>query len=495
MPPSESSPRAREKPGFVARLRTGAWSSLATRVVVASAACAFVGLVSALVATRTIAAAANRQLVAPVLARAYATAGQSRCEASPASWSEPAGTDGRAFAYDGDSHQSAHPEAPPFDESLLAEIADRPTPSSTLRLGSVFTRGALLIRVAPHGPCALVLASWSGTAFRQRPLLVLACTALASVMAAVLGWVFISRPIARRVRRLELAAARVGEAHETEALRAHLDAARGKVDANPDELDGLGDNLARAHARIVDDANQLREQREALMRHLADVSHDLRTPIGSLQLHLEALADADDPAARRALLASALRDSVYLAALTENLRMASALEAGWQLPNGLAEHDLANVVREVAERARIFAGRSNVSLEVAVPDRSVEARCDPLVAARALANVVENAVSYVGDGGHVAVMLERQGRGFLITVLDDGPPLTTEVVARMGERTYRSDAARARDPRGSGLGLAITREICTRHGWQLTLTAERPRGLRVTIAGALALHEPSPSTS
>jgi signal transduction histidine kinase len=95
-------------------------------------------------------------------------------------------------------------------------------------------------------------------------------------------------------------------------------------------------------------------------------------------------------------------------------------------------------------------------------------------------------VTHGDRGGHVAVVLHADGRSFVLSVADDGPGVPPAALPRLGERTFRSDEARERDPRGSGLGLAITSEVCARCGWKLSFDAEQPKGLRVTLTGPLA---------
>jgi signal transduction histidine kinase len=226
-----------------------------------------------------------------------------------------------------------------------------------------------------------------------------------------------------------------------------------------------------------------------LLQHLDDVTHDLRTPISSLQIAIEQAADAASDAASRELLHGALKDVVYLGALTANLRLASQLREGWDPRAARAKIDLGEVVERVAARARILARRGGVALELARPDEAVPAACDPVAAEQAIGNVIDNAVAYGDRGGHVAVVLERSsgtGGGFTLCIEDDGPGVAPKELPRLGERTFRSDEARARDPRGSGLGLAITAEVCARCGWSLAFEPASPRGLRVTIRGQIA---------
>ena len=180
-----------------------------------------------------------------------------------------------------------------------------------------------------------------------------------------------------------------------------------------------------------------------------------------------------------------MNDAVYLAALTANLRLASEMRDGWDPAASKGGVDLTDVVDRVVTRARFFAKQRGLSLEVAVPDGPTRAGCDPVAAEQAISNVVENAITHGSKGGHVAVVLETSGGSFSMAVADDGPGLLPSELPRLGERTFRSDDARQRDPRGSGLGLAITHEVCKRCGWRLAFEPETPRGLRVTMRGAV----------
>ena len=132
------------------------------------------------------------------------------------------------------------------------------------------------------------------------------------------------------------------------------------------------------------------------------------------------------------------------------------------------------VIVPTVEEIEVHGGR---------PDAPVIVRCNPAMAEQALANLVHNAVAHGEPGGHVAVLLASEAGRFTLTVVDDGPGVAPVDLPRLGERTFRGDEARRRDPRGSGLGLAISGEVCRRAGWTLGLTAELPRGLRATITG------------
>ena len=150
-------------------------------------------------------------------------------------------------------------------------------------------------------------------------------------------------------------------------------------------------------------------------------------------------------------------------------------------------------VRSRGGLAFVLTGRLRaIEVHGARPDEPVEVVCNPAMAEQALANLVHNAVAHGEPGGHVAILLEAADHRFTLTVIDDGPGVPPVDLPRLGERTFRSDEARRRDPKGSGLGLAITTEVCQRAGWTLVLGPELPRGLRATITGPTAPTAPAP---
>lgn len=398
----------------------------AGRIVLATVLCGIIGFVTARLVWQRVTYASITQFHEPLADYTWTHYERARCEADPASWTMSFERGARTFAYDGETMTSRNPEAPPLEREVAARLSlDGRRVALEAHGINLASGGALVHRIADSGPCAIVQTTWPAQPVR----------------GGFLAWI----PIG--VLFTVAAAAGIG-------------------------LFGLAKPIERIEQRRLE-----------LQRHLADVAHDLKTPISSLHLAIEqAIDDNRDPAVG-GLLSSALDDTVYLAALTSNLRLASEMLEGWNPAGAGATVDLTEVVDRVVTRARFFAKRKGIVLESAVPDGATRARCDPVAAEQAISNVVENAVTHGESGEHVAVLLERRGEGFTLTVVDDGPGVPDSEMPHLGERTFRSDDARRRDPRGSGLGLAITSEVCKRCGWSLAFDRETPRGLRVTIAG------------
>jgi signal transduction histidine kinase len=397
------------------------------------------------------------------------------CNHDSAAWTFEGPGDMRAYAYDPDG-RTLNPQAPPLDRELLRELPPGMGESAwdARMLGR---RGRMLLRVSAQGPCAILQAEFTPILIEPALRWRIGGAVLVTILLAVALWlVWIARPLERRARQLGQAAAKLD------------DLARVPVARAGDELDSVLGSLMAADARIRQDGELLAQRARALERHLSEVAHDVRTPLLALQLAVEQAADLSlSPGAGptvRDLLGSALRDCVYLADLTENLRMQSLLDEGWA--PALAPTDLGAALERICLRAASLGRRHGIEVGVARPDEPVTVRCDAIAFERAVSNLLDNAVAYADPGGHVAATISTDATAFELIILDDGPGIAEHQLAELTARRFRCDEARGRDPRGSGLGLFITAEICARFGWQLTFSAAHPRGLRVSIRGPLA---------
>ena len=440
---------------------------LSRRFLVALVAAAVTALVAAQTVARVLIRGAVLRSSLPLLVELYKSYVAPAC----ADGASPPGLP-RGFtlhAYDDLTLRPAG-SAPPFP------FAAPPPPGASFIEPLRRDGSGLVFRLAEPGRCALVHLQWEPTPERGTVYTgLLAAVLFVTLVAGGLGVLTVIRPLLRRIEALRIAAEGVGDPGAYAPLGG----------AGDDELSAVAASLDRAHARIVAGARDLEERQQALQRSLADVAHDLRTPLASLQLTLEALDPAEGEASLRAGVARAFRDVVYLVGLTNNLHLASQLRDGWSPAAEGAAVDLVDTVARVVERARVLARREGVSIEGATPDGPLFVQADATAVEQALTNVVENAVYHGVAGGHVAVVLEREQEGaFSLSVTDDGPGVDGADLPRLGDRTFRTDFARQRDRRGRGLGLAIAHEICARAGWSLRFEAAQPHGLRVVFRGA-----------
>jgi signal transduction histidine kinase len=244
-------------------------------------------------------------------------------------------------------------------------------------------------------------------------------------------------------------------------------------DADFDKLERSFEDMMR---RMVDQLDRIertdRERRELI----ANISHDLRTPLASLQGYLETLQMKRrtlSPDERERHLNVALRQASRLSTLIEELFELSKLDSG-HMEMHPEIFPLGELVQDVVQKLEPTAGAKDVSLEVSIPEVATPVHADIGLMERALTNVIDNAVKYSSPGGHVRVDLCASGPKLRLTVHDDGPGIPPEDLSRVFEPFYRTSAARQADAEGSGLGLAIAQGILRLH--HTIIRADSPPG-------------------
>jgi signal transduction histidine kinase len=242
--------------------------------------------------------------------------------------------------------------------------------------------------------------------------------------------------------------------------------------------EGGRDELGRLAATFNEMLGSLDGAYQAEQRFVADASHELRAPLTAIQANLELLERRPDlpPEARREAVAEAGREARRLAALVADLLALARADAGVALRREPVELD--RVLLDAAAEAR-HLGRGP-RLEVgALEPVAVQGDRDRL--RQLLLILLDNALKYTPPAGQVTVGLRRDGTAAELFVRDTGVGIAPEHLARVFERFYRADAARARDPGGSGLGLPIARWIARQHGGDVSLASEPGRGTTATV--------------
>ena len=236
--------------------------------------------------------------------------------------------------------------------------------------------------------------------------------------------------------------------------------------------------LYRQRVRIRELA-RLEEFRRAF---IADVSHEIKTPLTGILGAAEMLADggAADDAARGRLLAMVTKESKRLNALVQQILDLARLEREGEALDR-AETDLADLARETVETLRPRAEASGVRLVLAPSGGPCVANADARLVGEALSNLVENAIRHSGSPD-VEVSASASGGVARLVVEDHGVGIPPEHAARVFERFHRVDPARAAESGGAGLGLAIVRRIARLHGGDVALAPAAPRGCRFTLS-------------
>ena len=232
--------------------------------------------------------------------------------------------------------------------------------------------------------------------------------------------------------------------------------------------------LYRQRVRIRELARLERYRRE----FVADVSHEIKTPLTGILGAAEMIGEADD-SSRPRLAAMIAKESKRLNALVQQILDLARLDREGAAPER-ARTDLAGLVRDVLEERRAEAESRGVEL-VFRGNGDVFADCDATLVAEAVSNLVGNAIRHSGSP-KVEVACAATAHGAEIAVKDHGVGIPPEHIERVFERFHRVDPARAAESGGAGLGLAIVRRIARLHGGDVRLEPVSPHGCRFVLA-------------
>lgn len=217
----------------------------------------------------------------------------------------------------------------------------------------------------------------------------------------------------------------------------------------------------RRVARVFGEQNRLRRQL------MADVAHELRTPLAILQGRIEGLLDGVYPR-DDARLAELLAETAHLSRLVEDVRTLANAEAG--------ALDLRKESVDVAELIRDTASSFGVPIRVEAPATLPPIEADPVRIREVLLNLLSNAVQHAPEG-KVSIHAEARPRGIVIRVRDDGPGIPADELPRIFERFRKG-----RHSRGSGLGLAIAQKLVLAHGGAIHIESAEGAGTTVTVS-------------
>lgn len=215
---------------------------------------------------------------------------------------------------------------------------------------------------------------------------------------------------------------------------------------------------------VLHDLTEVRRLETVRRDFVANVSHELKTPLTSISGYAETLVaeQPDNETTRRFL--RVIRDNAHrMQRLVDSLLDLSRIESGTWRPE-TESLDLGTVVREAWTELAERSARRGVSLEPDLAPGAGMVRADPGALDQVLRNVLENALRYAPQGSAITLRSRAQDNGVLISISDEGPGIAREHLPRIFERFYRADLARSRDDGGTGLGLAIVRHLVEAHG-------------------------------
>lgn len=238
------------------------------------------------------------------------------------------------------------------------------------------------------------------------------------------------------------------------------------------------DEIGVLAAQINALAATLEKNRSARRRWMADIAHELRTPVAIMKGEIEALEDGVRPPGAR--LSASLREEIdQLSALIDDLQTLALADSG-ALSIRKEPLDLSALVAHVAEIYRERLAQRGIRLATDIED-SVVLAVDPRRVRQLLQNLFENSWRYVQQGGRVELRLTRCDGMVELVLADDGPGVDAQQLARLFRRFYRANGSRPSAGRGSGLGLPICRHIVEAHGGSIDATHSVQGGLELTV--------------
>lgn len=230
----------------------------------------------------------------------------------------------------------------------------------------------------------------------------------------------------------------------------------------------------------LEDRTEARRLDETRRDFVANISHELKTPIGAIALLAETLQGATDDAEAVTKFAGSLqREANRLGHIVQEIIELSRLQAATEVRNS-AEFNLADLIADAIDRVRIAADAKSMKL-VSDTSEAIVINANYEQISTAVTNLLENAINYSDANGQIGIALRASESGIEIVVTDSGVGIALEDQARIFERFYRVDPSRSRETGGTGLGLAIVKHIALNHGGDISVFSKPGLGSTFTL--------------
>lgn len=231
---------------------------------------------------------------------------------------------------------------------------------------------------------------------------------------------------------------------------------------------------------LADDRTEIARTEAVRNDFVANVSHELKTPVGAISLLAEALESSpDDEATVRRFASRMITEAARLAALVQDIIELSRLQSKDVAQAG-TDVDMNAVIAEAVDRTRLPAQNRNIAIAVG-PAIPAHVHGDAPQLVTALRNLIDNAVRYSPENTQVGIGLSVRDGVVSVSVSDQGDGMDPQDQERVFERFYRVDAARSRHTGGTGLGLSIVKHIVGNHGGEVTLWSTPKTGSTFTV--------------
>jgi two-component system phosphate regulon sensor histidine kinase PhoR len=246
---------------------------------------------------------------------------------------------------------------------------------------------------------------------------------------------------------------------------------------NPIEL--LRKELNTYVATKEGEVQDLKKAAKYRQEFLADVSHELKTPIFAAQGFVHTLLDnpEEDLEIRVKFLEKAAKSLDGLDNLVQDLLTVSQIETG-AIKIEKKKIDLRPLIDEIFEQVEAKAKKRDVKLKLIAPKGDIQVKADTQRISQVIMNLVVNAIKYGKEKGLVQIIVTEKKKVYTISVVDNGPGIPEEHLHRIFERFYRVDKSRAKNSGGTGLGLSIVKHIVQAHNSKISVQSEEDKGTR-----------------
>ena len=347
---------------------------------------------------------------------------------------------------------------------LLGEHYQAGSPDSAIPISSPWTKDTLgMLYISPSSPAdPISLARLSAP--------IIGYTIWGGLIAGGIALVitfFLSRRISEPVKTLTLAARRLGEGDLSQRVSVKD---KGEVG-----------ELARAFNSMAGDLERDLQLQQDMV---ADIAHELRTPLSNLRGYLEAVRDGViEPDADT--IRSLNEETALLSRLVDDLQELSLAEAG-ELKLTRRVEDISGLIDRAVTAVQAQAETKGLSLSVSLPDGLPQVDIDSHRIGQVLRNLLDNAAAHTNKGDSITVSAGQQGDWVEVAVTDTGEGIPTDGLPNIFERFYRVDKSRTRATGGSGLGLTIAKRLVEVHGGKIEAQSEPGKGSRFAFTLPLA---------
>jgi len=352
---------------------------------------------------------------------------------------------------------------------LLGEQYQPDSTGSAISISSPWTKDTLgMLYVSPGSPADPISLMRLSAPIIQY--ILWGCLIAGSIALAIAF--FLSRRISEPVKTLTLAARRLGDGDLSQRVSVKD---KGEVG-----------ELAQAFNSMAGDLERDIQLQQDMV---ADVAHELRTPLSNLRGYLEAVRDGViEPDADT--IRSLNEETALLSRLVDDLQELSLAEAG-ELKLTRHTENVAGLIKKTVAGVRAKAAAKGISLSASLPDGLSQVDIDSHRISQVLHNLLENAVAHTNKGGSITVSAGQQGDWVEVAVTDTGEGIPASDLANVFERFYRVDKSRTRTTGGSGLGLTIAKRLVEAHSGNIEAQSEPGEGSRFafTIPVAERRHE------